>query len=218
MQNNQLIILGAGGHAKGVVDTIVAQQRYQLYGLTAPEQDCNTTDVLGYPILGSDACIPDLHANGIENYIVGMGATGNNDARKRLFELGAEFGLQAVTVQHPGATVAGSADVLSGTVLFAGAIVGASSHIGHNVIVNHGAIVDHDNHISDHAHIAPGACLCGNVTVGYGAHIGAGAVVIQGISIGERAVVGAGAVVTSNVDAGTVVTGVPARVLHNRTV
>jgi UDP-2-acetamido-3-amino-2,3-dideoxy-glucuronate N-acetyltransferase len=47
-----------------------------------------------------------------------------------------------------------------------------------------------------------------------GASIGSGAAILCGVTIGERAVVGAGAVVTKDVAPGTVVTGVPARLLR----
>ena len=44
-----------------------------------------------------------------------------------------------------------------------------------------------------------------------GASLGSGCVVLGGVRIGERALVGAGAVVTRDVEAGEVVTGIPAR-------
>lgn len=44
-----------------------------------------------------------------------------------------------------------------------------------------------------------------------GASIGSGAVILGGVTIGERATVGAGAVVTRDVEPGSTVTGVPAR-------
>jgi acetyltransferase-like isoleucine patch superfamily enzyme len=47
-----------------------------------------------------------------------------------------------------------------------------------------------------------------------GASLGSAAVVLSGISIGAYAVVGAGAVVTRDVAPGTVVAGVPARLLR----
>lgn len=43
--------------------------------------------------------------------------------------------------------------------------------------------------------------------------IGAGAIILPNVTIGEGAIVGAGAVVTKDVAAGTVVAGVPAKVL-----
>jgi acetyltransferase-like isoleucine patch superfamily enzyme len=46
--------------------------------------------------------------------------------------------------------------------------------------------------------------------------IGSGAVIMGGIRIGQGAMIGAGAVVTKDVAPGTVVAGVPARVLRNK--
>ena len=43
--------------------------------------------------------------------------------------------------------------------------------------------------------------------------IGSGATILPGVTIGDRAVVAAGAVVTKDVPEGTVVAGVPAKVV-----
>ena len=50
-------------------------------------------------------------------------------------------------------------------------------------------------------------------TVRFAASIGTGATILGGIEIGDRAFVGAGAVVTTDVPPGTLVVGVPARVV-----
>lgn len=46
-----------------------------------------------------------------------------------------------------------------------------------------------------------------------GASIGSSSTILCGITVGENAIVGAGAVVTKNVEANTVVAGVPAKVI-----
>lgn len=51
------------------------------------------------------------------------------------------------------------------------------------------------------------------VTIGKSVWIGSGATILPGVTIGDRAVIAAGAVVTKDVPEGTVVAGVPAKVV-----
>ncbi|HSC27564.1 MAG TPA: acyltransferase [Vicinamibacterales bacterium] len=55
------------------------------------------------------------------------------------------------------------------------------------------------------------------IRVGSGAWLGAGAKILDGIAIGDGAIVGTGSVVTGDVPPLTIVAGVPARVLRERT-
>lgn len=56
----------------------------------------------------------------------------------------------------------------------------------------------------------------GGISIGPGAWLGASAVMLDGARLGQNAVVAAGAVVTGQVDACTIVGGVPAKLLRDR--
>ena len=72
-------------------------------------------------------------------------------------------------------------------------------------------------YITDHDHEMPwqtGRVVARPVTIGKGCWLGEGCVVLKGVELGEGCVVGANAVVTKSFPAGSVVGGVPARLLR----
>ena len=206
--SRDIVILGAGGHARVVLATLRAMG-LSVRGCLAPESPGTgwPTDV---PWLGGDEALAGLKGVELAN---GVGSVGDVSRRKAAYEAGRAAGLAFVTPRHPSAIVEADAVLGEGAQVMAGAIVQTGVRLGCDVIVNSGAIIDHDCEIGDHAHIAPGVRLSGGVKVGAGAHVGIGAVVIQGVNIGAGAVMGAGAVVLADVAAGERVAGAPARPL-----
>ena len=206
------IILGGGGHAGVLIDSLQqANHPARLMAILDANQSRWGQSLLGVPILGGDDLLPELINQGANAFIVGLGSVGNNQPRRRLFELGLSYNLSPQLVQHPKAILSPAAKIGLGVQLLPGCIITSGALLGDNVIINSGAIVEHDCQIGDHVHIATGARLASTVTIGVSAHIGAGATIRQCIRIGEGAVVGAGAVVVKDVEPYTVVTGVPAR-------
>jgi sugar O-acyltransferase (sialic acid O-acetyltransferase NeuD family) len=203
--------IGAGGHAKVLLETLQARGDVQVVGLLDSDPELQGTEVLGVRVLGGDDLLERLHRDGVRHAFLGVGGTGDNSARRRLFELAKKTGFQLLSVVHPSAVVSPSASLGEGTCVCPGAIVAAGARLGCNVIVNTGAVVEHDCELGDHVHVASGAVLAGGVVVGDGAHIGAGASVRQGVRIGSEALVALGAAVVKDVPNGTVVAGVPAR-------
>lgn len=210
------VILGGGGHARVLIDSLQRLDTVQLRGILDPNRELWGTECQGVPILGADDMLAELVAGGVTSFTVGLGGAGDNQPRQRLFALGVAHGLAPLTVIHPSATCSGWATVGPGSQLLPGSIVNAGAVLGVNVIVNTGAIVEHDCRLGDHVHVATGARLSGTVRLGDRAHVGAGAVIRQSISVGEDAVVGAGAVVVKDVGRGGVVVGNPARPLRCR--
>lgn len=201
-----LLIIGAGGHAKVVIDVVRAAGFEAVASLdpAAVGSHCN-----GVPVLGSDALAPELFAGGTRGAAV---AIGDNRLRCRIAEQLRDIGFTFPTLIHPTANVSKSAKIGIGTILMPNAIVNADASIGDFVVINSGAIVEHDCVLGRGAHVAPGTCLGGNVTVGAYALMGIGSTARPGSKIGDNAVVGAGSTVIANIPADCTATGSPARV------
>lgn len=208
------VILGGGGHARVLIDCLQLIGRIKLGGILDHDRTLWGTELMNIPILGGDDLLAEIRTRGVNCFVVGVGGSGDNQPRQRLYDLGLANHLEPLTIVHPAAVCSRWAKVGAGSQLLPGSVINAGAVIGANVIVNSGAIVEHDCVVGNHVHIATGAKLTSAVRVGDGAHVGAGATVRQCLTIGERAIIGAGAVVVKDVLPRTVVAGVPARPLY----
>lgn len=207
----EVIGLGAGGHAKVVIEMIRLNGLYSVVGLLDQDASQTGSEVDGVKVLGDDSLLPELFARGVTNAFIGIGTVGFTTKRHDLFVMLRAVGFTLVSAIHPSAVVSKHATLGDGVTIMAGAIVNPGSRLGNNVIINTGAVVEHDCEVGDDTHIATRACLAGGVKVKSGVHLGAGAIVRQNIEIGANAVIAAGAVVVKDVPDNVVVMGVPAK-------
>jgi UDP-perosamine 4-acetyltransferase len=205
----RLAIVGAGGHAKVVIEAIRATGTWDIAGLIDPSP--GAASVLGVPVLGGDEMLPRLLADGVSAVVI---ALGGNALRERLGRRARDMGLELPAIVHPSALVSPSARLGAGVVVMARAVIGTETVVSELAIVNTGAILDHDNFLGIAAHVAPGCALAGNVFVGDRTLIGVGSAVRPLIRIGTDVVVGAGSAVVRDVPDGARVGGAPARNLR----
>ena len=84
-------------------------------------------------------------------------------------------------------------------------------HFGDRVLVGHNVVLATLNHDLDPDQ--RGDMLPAPIHIGNDVWIGSGSIVLPGVTIGDGAVIAAGAVVTKDVEARTVVGGVPAKTI-----
>lgn len=206
-----IIILGAGGHAKVLVDALL-KSGSTITGIVDPNPGLCGSEILGIPVLGGDNIVTNFPTSNIL-LANGLGSTGFTLKRQQLYEKFKDAGYLFATVVHPSAVIASDVTLGEGVQIMAGAVVQTGSRIGINSIINTRSSVDHDCIVGDHVHIAPGVTISGGVNIGSYSHVGTGATVIQGITIGEQSLLAAGTVVIRNVHTGARMAGVPAREL-----
>ncbi|SFT14149.1 sugar O-acyltransferase, sialic acid O-acetyltransferase NeuD family [Zhouia amylolytica] len=209
-----IIIVGASGHAKVIIDIIELQEEFNIVGLIDSFKPVGT-EVCGYEIIGTENDLPRLIDT--LNLTGGIIAIGDNYTRKQMADKikisNPEFSFYSAI--HPNATIGKGVSIGNGSVVVAGAIINADSTIGDFCIVNTNASVGHECIMKDYSSMAPGSTLGGNSNVGLCTSVCLGANIIHGIDIGSHCIIGAGSTVVKPVEDLVMVYGVPGRVIKN---
>ena len=207
MTKPQLILIGAGGHARSCIDVIEQQGYFKIAGLVGfPEQRASQHVDYGYAVVGVDCELINL-AKTYQYAIITVGQMQSSQHRIRLYQEATKLGFQLPTIIAPTAHVSIHSTLGAGTIIMHGAIVNAGASVGSNCIVNSRALIEHDARVEDHCHISTGVILNGGVTVGAGSFIGSGTVIKQGITIGRDCLVGMGLAVRHDLTNCTQFTG-----------
>lgn len=206
----QVVILGAGGHGKVVLDIVRSAGQLDPVGFLDADPALTGSEVAGLPVLGTINFLPRLKSQGISTCIV---AIGDNLARQRYMTLLRDQGLELGNAIHPSAYVASTAELGVNVVVAPHAAVITESHVGDGTIVNTSAVIEHECRVGSCVHLAPGAIIAGRARVEDGVFIGMGAKIIQCRTIGKWAVIGAGAVVLEDIPPRATAVGVPAKVI-----
>jgi len=213
-----LVVLGAKEHAKVMVATLEdSTNGWKVVGFLDDNPALRGTTLLDRPVLGPLSMLEELAGSGtVQGALIGV-SCGHMPLRAKLFARAVGLGLDVPTVISPAAFVHRTATVGRGGAVLAGAIVHAFATVGQNFVAYSNAVVEHECVLGDNVYLGPNVSFCANCQVGANTFIATGASVICP-RLGSDVIVGAGAAVVDDVPDGSVVAGVPARVLRQRSV
>lgn len=173
----KVVIVGGGGHAKVVIDTIeemiLAGDMIEIEGFLDDSEE--NGDIYGYKRLGKISEAQMYRGNHFHL------AIGNNGFRRKFYE--ENKGFEYLTVIHPKSIVSKRVKVKEGCFIGAGAVVNADAQIGRLSIINTQSIVEHDCRIEGYCHISYG-CIVGAESV-----IGSGCFIDMGDRVKRREVI-----------------------------
>jgi sugar O-acyltransferase (sialic acid O-acetyltransferase NeuD family) len=211
----RIVILGASGHGKVVLDIARCQARYEVTGFLDSTVRAGTV-VCGTPVLGAEQCLPELVSGmGVDGVFIAIGDNWSRlQAAERIRKTIPDLGF--ATLVHPSAQIASGVEIGQGTAIMAGTVINPDARIGEFCILNTRASLDHDSVMADGSSLGPGVVTGGNVRIGELSAIGIGATLIHRISIGSHTVIGAASLVTGDIPDGVVAYGVPAKIIRER--
>jgi sugar O-acyltransferase (sialic acid O-acetyltransferase NeuD family) len=204
-----MLIVGAGGHAKEVLDILLHNYNNAVINFfddteNAPEKMQEQFNVIH-------------NVEGVEEYfksdnqfILGVGEP---KLRQLFFEQFINLGGQCVNIISA-SSISSKYSSVKGDLMHH-VFVGSNATIGKGALMNTGSQVHHDAEVGEYAELSPCAVLLGKSTVGNFCRIGSHATILPNLMIGQNSIVGAGSVVTKDIPANCLAIGVPAKVIKS---
>lgn len=208
-----MIVIGAGGFAKEIVDILLDTKKYNKNNLFFfDDVNLKNNNLYGYKVIHTLEEIKRVFEKGQNNFCLGIGSP---IARYNLYKKFKSLGGKVNSIVSSNSFI-GKQDVQigEGACVLCTSTISNGVEIGRGALINADVLVGHDVRIGDFADISPGVKLTGHSIIGNYVTIGAAAVVLPRVKIGDNSYIAAGSVVANDVPENSMVVGiVPSRVV-----
>lgn len=202
----KLLIVGAGGLGKEVVDLVLAVDRYEIAGFLDDNPDKKGTLVNQIPVLGDLGQLDKYQ--GIRNLVI---AVANPETKKRIAGLGKKAGFQFPNLIHPSVVFGSSVSLGQGNIICAGSIVSTEARLQSFITINPQCGIGHESSLYCYSTLYWGVHLGGKTIIGECCELGTHSCVLQGQTFTDNVILGAGAVAVKSIDEPGTYVGIPAR-------
>lgn len=204
-----LIVIGAGGCGREVLqwaeDRKKVEDCWNIKGYLDDDLHALDNKKSNYTVLGT------VDQYEIQKEDVFVCAIGNPVIREKVVRKMQEKGAEFVSVIHPTAVVADTADIGTGSILYPYSIVSDNADIKEHCIVNMHSCVAHDAILGRYCTVSAFCDITGNTRLGEYVFLGSGVKIVPSTSVGNHAFVCAGSIVMTRVKDNTKVLGNPAK-------
>ncbi len=194
--DNNILIIGAGGHAKSCIEIIEKENKHKIIGLIGLSSELGKK-VLGYKVIGDESLLEKCFLD-CQSAVIGIGQIKSNENRKYYYNLLKKIGYSLPTIISPNSVISDNSTVGESSIIMHNVVINAGSSIGANCIINSKSLIEHDVIIRDNCHISTGVILNGSAVVGESSFVGSGVIVNQNITIENDSVIRSGSIIYKN--------------------
>ena len=190
---DNLIIFGAGGHARSCIDIILRLNKYKIKKIIGLETD-NNKDIYGHIVENINFDISELRQK-YKHAIIGIGQIKTPEPRIKTYNALKENNFILPSFISDLAYVSKESKIQDSCMIMNMANINSGVTISSNCIINTGAIIEHDVKIEKHCHISTGAIINGGVIIGEGSFVGSGVILHEQVKVNKNSIIPAGSII-----------------------
>lgn len=195
----RLILIGSGGHAKSILESLSISEKNNLIGYVDIEPS-SYMESKNIKYIGNDDCMKDYEGEEDLFLILGLsylGSTPSFELREKIILKYKNFNFYQFISSK--SYISKDSSIGKGTIILNNVYINNSTKIGNSCLINNNVLIEHDCEIGNNVQIAPGAIILGGVNIADNCFIGAGVIIRDSVNIASNIIIGMGCVVTKNI-------------------